>query len=118
MYNDQNVFAKILRKEIPAQIVYETEYALSFCDAHPQAPVHVLVIPKTLHTDFNDFHQNAASEAVIGFYKTVDETIQKLALTNGYRLITNKGEIGGQTVPHYHVHILAGKKMGAKVVTG
>ncbi|MBP9752690.1 MAG: HIT domain-containing protein [Proteobacteria bacterium] len=114
-YDINNVFAKILRKEIPCQTIFENDHVLSFCDINPQTPVHIIVIPKGPFQNFSDFHSHASPELIVRFYDGVNQTIEKLALTNGYRLITNKGEIGSQSVPHYHVHILAGKKMGAKI---
>lgn len=116
MYDQNNIFAKILRKDISCQLVYEDEFCLSFHDIFPQAPVHVLVIPKGEYQDFEDFHQHATATDVIGFYQGITRVIDLLNLEKGYRLITNKGELGGQTVPHYHVHILSGRPLGGKVV--
>ncbi|CAO5679167.1 MAG: putative HIT-like protein [Holosporales bacterium] len=116
-YDNTNVFAKILRKEIPSQVIFEDSFCLSFCDIQPQTPVHVVVIPKGPFQNFSDFHTNASADLIVGFYNGINQTIEKLSLTNGYRLITNKGEIGSQSVPHYHVHILAGKKMGSKITS-
>lgn len=111
-----NVFAKILRQEIAYQPVYEDEYCLAFHDIAPLAKTHVVVIPKTLQPDFETFHQHAKPEEVLGFYQGIEKTIQKLKLKNGYRLITNKGVDGGQTVYHYHVHILGGEKLPEKIL--
>ncbi|CAO4841415.1 MAG: putative HIT-like protein [Holosporales bacterium] len=116
MYDQNNIFAKILRGDISCQSIYEDEHCLSFRDIFPQAPVHVLVIPKGAYQDFEDFHQNANPSQILGFYKGVQQVINLLNLEKGYRLITNKGELGGQTVPHYHVHILSGRPLGGKVV--
>lgn len=116
MYDQNNIFAKILRNDIPCQIIYEDVYCLSFRDIFPQAPIHVLVIPKGPYQDFEDFHLNASDSEILGFYKGVQYVIGLLDLEKGYRLITNKGELGWQTVPHYHVHILSGRPLGGKVV--
>ena len=113
-YDHDNIFAKILRREIPSKIVYENEYILSFHDIAPIAPLHILAIPKTPYTDFSDFHQNADQNIIIQFYKGVEQTILALNLPNGYRLVSNKGESGGQEVPHYHVHILSGAQFSTK----
>ena len=108
-YDPQNVFARILRQEIPANIVYEDSYALAFHDINPHASVHVLVIPKGAYTCFSDFTEMASAEEVMGFYKAVDHVSQLLNVRHdGFRLIINQGIHGGQEVPHYHVHILGG----------
>lgn len=116
MYDTNNIFAKILRKEMPSKAIYEDDFCLSFHDIAPQAPIHVLVIPKGDYTDFEDFHINAPQNFILGFYKGVQTVIGSLNIEKGYRLITNKGELGGQAVPHYHVHILSGRRLGGKVV--
>ena len=113
MYNENNIFAKILRKEIPCDKVYEDEYSLFFNDISPQAKIHVLGIPKFPCTNFSDFLKNASSNHISFFFKNVQLVIGKLGLEeNGYRLISNSGEDGGQEVPHFHIHILAGEKIG------
>lgn len=117
-YDSNNIFAKILRGEIPCNQVLATEHALAFHDVSPQAPVHVLVIPKGEYVSAQDFGQNAPAELVAGFWKAVSDTARELGLVNaGYRLIANTGTDGGQEVPHFHVHILGGKKLG-KMVAG
>ena len=113
-YDNDNIFAKILRGDIPNNTVYENKYVLSFHDIAPIAPIHVLVIPKEPHIDFSDFHQNADEDVIIQFYKGVEQTIQTLKLPNGYRLVSNKGDAGGQEVPHYHIHILSGAKLSTE----
>ena len=115
-YDSDNVFAKILRKEIPANIIFEDDFCLAFRDVAPQAPLHVLLIPKVEAVDFEDFHQKASDEEVLGFYSGVKRVVALLELKDGYRLISNKGSAGGQTVFHYHVHILAGKEFSEKMV--
>jgi histidine triad (HIT) family protein len=115
-YNDQNVFAKILRKEIPCKIIAENDFALSFFDAYPKAPIHGLVIPKGKYLDSFDFYRNATHEEIIGFSEIIQLSLEKLDLPgSGYRLISNQGLNGGQEVPHFHVHILAGKSLGPMI---
>jgi histidine triad (HIT) family protein len=111
-YDRNNIFAKILRGELPCDKVYEDEFALAFHDIHPDAPVHVLVIPKGEYVSFHDFAQ-APVAMVAGFFKAVATVAQNLGLEdNGYRLITNKGGDASQFVFHFHVHILGGRKLG------
>jgi len=112
-YDQDNIFAKILRGEIPCDKVYEDEFALAFHDITPQAPVHVLVIPKGEYISFDDFSAGAPPEAMTGFYRAVQASAQKLGLCeNGYRVISNIGQDGRQEVKHYHLHILGGGDMG------
>ena len=113
MYDENNIFAKILRKEIPCDKVYEDEFSLFFYDINPQAKIHVLGIPKIPCTTFSDFLQKADDENITSFFKSVQLVIKNINIENtGYRLITNSGEDGGQEVPHFHIHILAGEKIG------
>ena len=113
MYDENNIFAKILRKEIPCDKVYEDEFSLFFNDISPQAKIHVLGIPKFPCINFSDFLKNADNQYISFFFKNVQLVISKLDLEeNGYRLISNSGEDGGQEVPHFHIHILAGEKIG------
>ena len=108
IYDEQNIFAKILRDEIPCEKILETNYAISFNDISPKAKVHVLVIPKGPYIDIYDFNKNASKEEVVGFWNGVNETIEKLQIAdNGFQLKTHKGETGGQEVFHFHVHILS-----------
>ena len=114
MYDENNIFAKILRKEIPCDKVYEDEFSLFFNDINPQAKIHVLGIPKFPCTTFSDFLKNADNENITSFFKSVQAVINNINIENtGYRLITNSGEDGGQEVPHFHIHILAGEKIGS-----
>ncbi len=113
-YDKGNIFAKILRGEIPCKKIHEDQYALAFEDTAPAAPVHILVIPKGEYTSFDDFATNATSEFLHGFFASVRAIAAKLGLNeNGYRLITNHGADASQSVPHFHVHILGGRKLGA-----
>jgi len=113
-YDSNNVFAKIIRGEIPCKKVYEDDYALAFYDIAPQAPVHILVIPKGPYSNFDDFVTTAEAEEVIAFDRAVAKTIAIANVaTDGYRLISNSGVNAHQDVPHYHVHILGGRDLGA-----
>ena len=112
-YDPNNIFAKILRGEIPCTKVYEDEFALAFGDIHPQAPTHVLVIPKGPYTTHEDFINSAATEEIIGFQKAISKAAQVSNVsTTGYRLISNSGVNAHQEVAHYHVHILGGRALG------
>jgi histidine triad (HIT) family protein len=112
-YDDANVFARILRGEIPAKKVYEDEWAVAFHDINPQAPVHVLVIPKGSYVSFADFTASASSEQIAGFMRAVGKVAKDLGLEgSGYRLLFNMGEHSGQEVPHLHVHIFGGRPLG------
>lgn len=112
-YDKNNVFARILRGEIPSNIVFEDDDVLAFHDISAAAPVHVLVVPKGEYVSFHDFMAKAGAEEVAGFFSRVRSVAEKLGLQeNGYRLITNHGYNGSQSVPHFHVHILGGKQLG------
>ena len=114
MYDENNIFAKILRKEIPCDKVHEDEFSLFFNDINPQAKIHVLGIPKFPCTTFSNFLKKADNENITSFFKSVHNVIIKLKIEeSGYRLITNSGVDGGQEVPHFHIHILAGEKIGS-----
>ncbi len=116
-YDKNNIFAKIIRGEIPANKVYEDEKVLAFHDISHAAPTHVLVIPKGEYVDFVDFTSHAAAPEISHFFKKVNEIAQLLeADKSGFRLISNIGSNAHQTVPHFHVHILAGKKLGPLLV--
>ncbi len=115
-YDDNNVFAKILRGEIPSKKVYEDQYALAFHDIAPARPIHVLVIPKGKYEAFTDFAAKASAAEIAGFYQAVAKAAQIAGVTEaGYRLIANTGVNGGQEVPHFHVHILGGGAVGPMV---
>ena len=114
MYDKNNIFAKILRKEIPCDQVYEDDLSLFFNDINPQAKIHVLGIPKFPCIDYFDFITKADDRVITSFFKSVNTVITKLNINEkGFRLISNSGEYGGQEVPHYHLHILAGEKIGS-----
>lgn len=112
-YDDSNIFAKILRGEIPCNKVHEDSHVLAFRDIHPQAPAHILVIPKGKYVSAADFGANAPAEEIIAFWRAVSEIAAAEGLSErGFRLIANAGANGGQEVPHFHVHILGGRALG------
>jgi histidine triad (HIT) family protein len=115
-YDDQNIFAKILRGEIPNTTVLETEHSLAFRDIHPQAPVHVLVIPKGPYVSYDHFAAEASDAEIIDYTRTIARVCQMEGVTvdatAGFRLISNAGEHAVQEVPHLHVHILGGRPLG------
>ena len=116
-YDPQNIFAKILRGEIPVKPIYEDDFALAFPDIAPQAPVHVLIIPKGHYVSAQDFGLHASVAEIAGFTRAISEVAAALDVSEeGYRLISNAGGDAGQEVPHYHVHLLAGEKLSAKLV--
>ena len=113
-YDDSNIFARILRGEIPNKTVYEDEWALAFHDINPQAPIHILVIPKGHYVSWDDFSEHASEAEIAGFIRAVGHVAREAGLpTPGYRLLANIGGHGHQEVPHLHVHIFGGKQMGA-----
>ena len=113
MYDENNIFAKILRKEIPTQIILENEHAAAFKDIAPRAQVHVLVIPKKKYIKFNDFIENASKDVLHYFFELINDLIKKFQLVKtGYRIITNGGNDGNQEVPHLHFHLLGGQNLG------
>jgi len=110
-YDDQNVFAKILRGEIPCRKVYEDDWALAFHDINPQAPVHVLVIPKGAWVSWDDFSEKAPAEEIAGFVRAVGQVAREAGLVDpGYRMLANVGGHGHQEVPHLHVHLFGGRQ--------
>ncbi len=112
-YDDQNIFAKILRGEIPNRTVFEDEWVLAFHDINPQAPTHVLVIPKGAYVSWDDFSTKASAEEIAGFVRAVGHVARMLGLVEpGYRLLANVGQHGHQEVPHLHVHLFGGKPLG------
>jgi len=118
-YDTNNIFAKILRGEIPCDKVFENDHALAFKDISPLAKVHVLVIPKGAYTDVDDFSKNASKDEIVSLMQAVVEVckITKVSLTeggNGFRLIANTGPDGSQEVPHFHYHVMGGEPMGLR----
>jgi len=118
-YDRNNVFAKILRGEIPCKKAYEDEYALAFHDIAPQAPVHVLVIPRGEYVSFDDFSEKATPEEAAGFYRAVRKVAAALGLgEKGYRVLSNVGPDAHQEVMHYHLHVFAGCDLGRMIKKG
>jgi histidine triad (HIT) family protein len=112
-YDDSNIFARILRGEIPVKKIYEDEYALAFPDINPKAPTHVLVIPKGRYVTLEDFTAGAPAEAVAGFFKAVVTVAKQLGVDkSGYRILANNGRDAGQEVMHLHVHLFGGRGLG------
>ncbi len=112
MYIKDNVFAKIINKDIPSTIIYEDDNVLAFNDINPAAPVHVLVIPKKEYIDYSDFILKASSNEIKEYFSSLAHVASLVGLEqDSYRLITNKGEKCGQTIPHFHFHIVGGKPL-------
>ncbi len=112
-YDSENIFAKILRGEIPCNRVYEDDHALAFHDINPQAPVHILVIPKGEYVSMADFTASAPADLIAGFFRAVGHVARDAGLEEpGYRILANAGADAHQEVPHLHIHIFAGKKLG------
>ena len=118
-YDNNNIFAKILREEIPCNKIYEDEFVLSFHDINPQKKIHALVIPKGKYIDLDDFSINATSEEMVGLLKGINIVAKKLGISTevgkGYRVLANIGDDGGQEVPHLHFHLFGGEKVGKMV---
>ena len=117
-YDKNNIFAKILRGEIPCKKIYEDEYVFSFYDINPQKKIHALVIPKGSYIDLDDFIQNAKEKEIMEFFKATSHVAKILKVSNaegGYRALSNIGKNGGQEVPHLHFHIFGGEKVGKMV---
>ena len=118
-YEDNNIFAKILRGEIPCKKIYEDNFILSFYDINPQKKIHALVIPKGKYIDLDDFALKASSEEMVGLFKGINLVAKKLGIStevgNGYRALTNISSHGGQEVPHLHFHLFGGERVGKMV---
>ncbi len=113
-YDDGNIFARILRGEIPSKRIYEDDFAVAFHDINPQAPIHVLVIPRGAYVSWADFSAKASDAEIAGFVRAVGTVARDLGLEEpGYRLLANAGVHAHQEVPHLHVHIFGGRQMGA-----
>jgi histidine triad (HIT) family protein len=112
-YDPDNIFARILRGEIPCDTVYEDDYALAFHDIARQAPTHILVIPRGAYVGWDDFSATASEAEIAGFVRAVGIVARDLGLVeHGYRLLANSGRDAGQEVPHLHIHVFAGKPLG------
>ena len=118
-YDDNNIFAKILRNEIPCNKIYEDDYILSFHDINPQKKIHALVIPKGKYINLDDFNAKASPEEMVGLLKGVNIVAKKLGISTdigkGYRALANVSDDGGQEVPHLHFHLFGGEKVGKMV---
>ena len=118
-YDDNNIFAKILKGEIPCNKIYEDNLVLSFYDINPQKKIHALVIPKGKYVDLDDFSLNASPEEMVGLLKGINIVAKKLGISteegNGYRALSNISNDGGQEVPHLHFHLFGGEKVGKMV---
>ncbi len=119
-YDPNNIFARILRGEIPCKKVHEDEHVLAFHDINPQAPVHILIIPKGAYVSFDDFSQKASPDEITAFTRAVGAIARQNGLApngdgGGYRILANIGNNGGQEVPHFHVHLFGGRKLGRMI---
>ena len=118
-YDDNNIFAKILRREIPCNKIYEDDFVLSFHDINPQKKIHALIIPKGKYVNLDDFSQNASQDEMVGLLKGINIVAKKLNISadtgKGYRALANISEDGGQEVPHLHFHLFGGEKIGKMV---
>lgn len=113
IYDAGNIFAKILRGEVPCKKVYENEFVFAFHDVAPEAPVHVLIVPKGEYVSFDDFSAQASPDELHGFFAAIGKVAELLGVAeSGYRLVTNHGPDASQSVFHFHVHLLAGKPLG------
>ena len=119
IYDKNNIFAKILRKEIPCNKIYENEYILSFYDINPQKKIHALIIPKGEYIDLDDFNNRASDHEIVALSKAITEVSKILGISTdtgkGYRALTNLDDHGGQEVPHLHFHLFGGEKIGKMV---
>ena len=119
VYNDQNIFAKILRGEIPCNKIYEDDFVLSFHDINPQKKIHALIIPKGKYINLDDFSLNASSEEMVGLIKGINIVAKTLCISTevgkGYRVLANISDHGGQEVPHLHFHLFGGERVGKMV---
>ena len=118
-YDENNIFAKILKGEIPCKRIYENEYVLSFYDINPQKKIHALIIPKGKYIDLDDFNTRASDKEIVGLIKGISIVAKKLEISvdsgKGYRALANISEYGGQEVPHLHFHLFGGEKVGKMV---
>ena len=118
-YDDNNIFAKVLRGEIPCDKIYENDYVLSFHDINPQKKIHALVIPKGKYVDLDDFNAKASDKEIVGLIKGISVVAKKLGISvdtgKGYRALTNISENGGQEVLHLHFHLFGGERVGRMV---
>ena len=115
-YDDNNIFAKIIRGDIPCDKVYEDDLTMAFHDIAPQAPVHVLVIPKGRYVSLNDFHEHATNEEIAALMRTAGKVARMMGVEDaGYRILANHGKDAHQEVPHFHLHVFGGRDLGGMV---
>ena len=118
-YDENNIFAKILRKEIPCKKIFENDHVLSFYDINPQKKIHALIIPKGEYVNLDDFNNRASDHEIVALSKAITEVSKMLGISadvgKGYRVLTNLSEDGGQEVPHLHFHLFGGEKVGKMV---
>ncbi len=114
-YNDDNIFSKIIKRQVPSEKIFEDDEVYAFKDINPQAPIHVLIIPKKKFCSLNDFCIKADDKTISHLMRSIQKVANILKLENGYRVISNIGEMGGQEVPHLHFHLLSGKPLGKLV---
>tara|TARA_B100000900_G_scaffold335895_1_gene297530 strand:+ start:112 stop:480 length:369 start_codon:yes stop_codon:yes gene_type:complete len=118
-YDNNNIFAKILREEIPCKKIYEDDFVLSFYDINPQKKIHALVIPKGKYINLDDFSENASSDEIVGLIKGISIVAKKIGISayngSGYRALANISDHGGQEVPHLHFHLFGGERVGRMV---
>ena len=113
VYDDNNIFAKIINKNLPTEILIESQHAIAFNDINPQAPIHILIIPKGKYIKYDDFLNKASKVEIYDFFMLINQLVIRYNLEDkGYRLISNAGNNGNQEVPHLHFHLLAGKNLG------
>ena len=113
VYNDENIFAKIIDKKLKTEIIVENEHAIAFNDIAPQAPIHILIIPKGRYVKYDEFINKASKEEIYDFFTLINKVVKINKLEDtGYRLISNAGKNANQEVPHLHFHLLAGKNLG------
>ena len=113
VYDDNNIFAKIINRKLSNEIIMENDNTIAFNDIAPQAPIHILIIPKGRYIKYDDFLNKASKEEILDFFMLINQLVKSNNLENtGYRLITNAGKNGNQEVPHLHFHLLAGKNLG------
>ena len=118
-YDDNNIFARILRGELPCSKAHETDHALAFHDINPQAPIHVLVIPRGAYVNYDDFASNASDAEIVDYTRAIAKVCEMKGVeADGFRMISNAGEHGVQEVPHLHVHILGGRGLGRMLEKG
>lgn len=117
IYDENNIFAKILRKEIPCEKIYEDQFAFAFKDINPQSKKHILVIPKGAYINVKHFSERASDQEILGFYKAIGKVADLMQVAeDGFRIISNTGSHGRQEVPHFHVHLLAGEGLSSQLV--